>query len=187
MLYGRWNVRAKLPPGHFWPAIWLMPAADICCTLDVVKADNMDAFFLFLLTPGSSPCLGPRGGEVDLMEPDIWNGKPLPYIPQSTYHYSPAVCYQNHADGTTFPYCVGCDFSADFHTYSVDISPRAILFIIDNQPFHAVGAVFAEETLPQSPMYLILGQQLWSKWNYTEDLPASFEIDSVEAWTAPSV
>lgn len=30
MLHGKWEISAKLPPGHFWAAIWLMPDYDIC-------------------------------------------------------------------------------------------------------------------------------------------------------------
>jgi hypothetical protein len=29
-LYGRWEIRAKMPPGHFWTALWLMPDASVC-------------------------------------------------------------------------------------------------------------------------------------------------------------
>lgn len=155
LLYGRWEVRARLPKGHFWPAIWFMPAYPDCW---------------------------PTGGEVDLMEAAIWLGQTLPYKVQSTYHWSASVCSQDHGSGLAYAGCPGCDFSADFHVYRVDLSPRAIVFSIDNNPFFSVGQVLTGDTLPKHPMYLILGNQLWQHWNYTEDLPSVFEIDSVEAW-----
>jgi beta-glucanase (GH16 family) len=60
-LYGKWEISAKMPvrpngtAGHFWSALWLMPDHDVCW---------------------------PTGGEVDILESDIWGQEP-PYAPHA--------------------------------------------------------------------------------------------------------
>jgi beta-glucanase (GH16 family) len=117
-----------------------------------------------------------------MLETDIWNGKPLPYEVQSTYHWSAATCFSDHSKGEVFPYCPSCNFSDAFHTWTVDMTPRALIFSVDGTAFEAVTQVDTQDTLPQTPMYLIFGNQLWQHWNYPEELPSVFQIDHVTAW-----
>ena len=139
--------------GHFWPALWMMPDYDTCW---------------------------PTGGEIDILETDIWNKKPLPYEVQGTYHWSKSTCFADSSSGSVYP-CDGCDFSADFHTYSMELTPRRLTFFVDNKPYHTVTQIMTGDTLPKHPMYIILGLQMWQGWNYTTDIPAIFEIDWVRA------
>jgi beta-glucanase (GH16 family) len=110
-LYGKWEIRAKMPHGHFWVAAWLMPDAKVCW---------------------------PQGGEVDILESDIWGQQP-PYEPHAAYHWSTpgSQCYKDMSqkgDGAALKSPPGFDFSKDFHVYSVELTERIITFSVDGIP-----------------------------------------------------
>lgn len=158
-LYGKWEISAKMPPGHFWTALWLMPDADICW---------------------------PKGGEVDILESDIWGQQP-PYEPHAAYHWAHQSDQCSHdasdnKDGAAERSPKGYNFSQAFHTYSAELTPRTITFAVDGVPYYSVTAADAETNLPHTPLYLIMGNQLWGGWDYPTELPADFEIDWVKAW-----
>eukprot|EP00039_Didymoeca_costata_P002491 m.60566 g.60566 ORF g.60566 m.60566 type:complete len:722 (+) comp11331_c0_seq2:81-2246(+) len=155
MLYGKWEISAKMPPGHFWTAIWLMPDADICW---------------------------PRGGEIDILESDIWGQKP-PYAPHAAYHWSPSACFHNNGAGNAYNAPKGYNYSKAFHIYSAVVTPRLINYYVDGDLYFTITQAQTGDNLPKQPMYIILGNQLWQGWNYDEDLPADFEIDYVKAYT----
>ena len=126
------------------------------------------------------------GGEVDILESDIWGQQP-PYEPHAAYHWShqAAPCFHdftNKNDGAALKSPKGYNFSAAFHTYSATLTPRAIFFAVDGVTYLTVTSADAESNLPKTPMYLILGNQLWGAWDYPTELPADFEIDWVKAW-----
>jgi len=158
-LYGKWEIRAKMPPGHFWTALWLMPDNEVCW---------------------------PQGGEVDILESDIWGQQP-PYEPHAAYHWSSkgAPCFHDmsgNGDGAALKSPPGYDFSKDFHVYAAELTPRMITYYVDDKPYFSVTSTKVRGNLPETPMYLILGNQLWSGWSYPQELPAVFEIDWVKAW-----
>jgi len=72
-LHGKWEISAKMPPGHFWAALWLMPDANVCW---------------------------PKGGEVDILESDIWGQHP-PYEPHAAYHWAHqgGPCFHDSSGG----------------------------------------------------------------------------------------
>jgi beta-glucanase (GH16 family) len=146
--------------GHFWTALWLLPDLDTCW---------------------------PKGGEVDILESDIWGQQP-PYAPHAAYHWSheAAPCFKDAANnrdgGVPPPHTPKIDYSQDFHTYTAELTPRMIIFSVDGKPYYTATATKAEGVLPHTDMYLILGNQLWKNWNYPTELPAEFQVDYVKAW-----
>jgi len=80
----------------------------------------------------------------------------------------------------------GYNFSAAFHVYSAELTPRHITFAVDGVTYYTMTSAAAEGNLPRTPMYLILGNQLWQGWDYPMELPAAFEIDWVKAWVPSS-
>jgi beta-glucanase (GH16 family) len=125
-----------MPAGHFWTALWLMPDADICW---------------------------PKGGEVDILESDIWGQQP-PYEPHAAYHWAhPSDSCSSDAsgnkDGTAEKSPKGYDFSKAFHTYSAELTPRSITYAVDGVPYYTVTSADAEANLPHTPMYLIMGNR----------------------------
>lgn len=72
-LHGKWEISTKMPPGHFWAALWLMPDANVCW---------------------------PKGGEVDILESDIWGQHP-PYEPHAAYHWAHqgGPCFHDSSGG----------------------------------------------------------------------------------------
>ena len=163
---GKWEVSAKMPTapngtaGHFWTALWLLPDEDICW---------------------------PKGGEVDILESDIWGQQP-PYMPHAAYHWSHqgSACFKDAAKdgfGAGFPQQKPkVDYSQGFHTYTVEVQPRMLIFSVDGQAYYTATEAEAEGVLPYTDMYLIMGNQLWRNWDFPAELPADFEIDYVKAW-----
>lgn len=101
--YGRFEFRAKLPPGPgFWPALWLL---------------------------GSNiPTVGwPACGEIDVMEN---NGSALGKV-QGTIHYSSAS--NNPLQSTGYYSFPAGDSVTNFHTYMLEWSTNLILFYVDQQ------------------------------------------------------
>jgi beta-glucanase (GH16 family) len=101
--YGRFEFRAKFPPGKgFWPAIWLMP-------------ENS-------LYGGWPSC-----GEIDIVE----NKGDYPAVVQGTIHYADGNGKGLQSTGVfTFP--VG-DNANVFHTYDLDWTTNSISWSVDNQ------------------------------------------------------
>ncbi len=101
--YGRFEFRAKVPPGKgYWPAIWLMPEHS--------------------LYGGWPSC-----GEIDILE----NKGDYPAVVQGTIHYAGPNGEGLQSTGIfTFP--VGENANA-FHTYDLDWSTNSISWYVDNQ------------------------------------------------------
>ena len=103
--YGRFEFRAKLPPGSgFWPALWLL---------------------------GSNvPTVGwPACGEIDIMEN---NGGILDKV-QGTLHYSDAS--NNHVQSTGYFTFAPGDSVTNFHSYMLEWSTNVIRFFVDQQVY----------------------------------------------------
>jgi beta-glucanase (GH16 family) len=129
----------------------------------------------------------PKGGEVDILESDIWGQQP-PYAPHAAYHWEHAevACFHDEANnrmgGVPATRTPNIDYSQGFHTYSVELTPRMIIFSIDGEAYYTATSAEAEGVLPYTALYLIMGNQLWKNWNYPTELPADFEIDYVKTF-----
>ena len=177
-LYGRFEWRARLPPGAklptIWPALWMMPEptktvpADLCW---------------------------PAGGEIDVME--MWGGRDQSQM-AATVHWTqdggaaPTVC--NHANDRSsghagvFPDvqhgAPAVDLSAAFHTYAVEWNASALVFFVDGG---AIGARAASQIhMMSTPFYVIMNTAICgASWCDTGDMPHTttrMEVDYVRVY-----
>jgi hypothetical protein len=152
--HGRWDVRAKLPVGLYWPAIWLMPDANICW---------------------------PTGGEIDIMEPEIWaTGAKPPFSIDGTYHYADS-CGVDIYGGKHGNYGQGTDFSADFHVYSIEWTATSLAFLVDNHTYFTQTDGSTNNHLPKTPMYLILNLAV-APFQSPPNLPQEFLVDWIKVY-----
>jgi beta-glucanase (GH16 family) len=106
--YGRFEFRAKLPPGlGFWPALWMM-------------GTNI------------SSAGWPACGEIDVMEYNgSWSNKV-----QGTIHYSDSG--NNHQQQTTlFTFPTSGDSITNFHVFALEWSTNSIKWIVDGATIRA--------------------------------------------------
>lgn len=121
--------------------------------------------------------------QVDILESDIWGQQP-PYKPHAAYHWSPSACFHDSSGGAAYqPPTPTYNYSTGFHTYSVEVTPRWLVFGVDGVSYYNVTQAATGSNLPHHPMYLIIGNQLWQGWSYPQELPADFVIDWVKAYT----
>lgn len=106
-LYGRFDVRAKLPYGTgLWPAIWMLPT-------DWVYGG------------------WPNSGEIDIME-ELGDNTQKIY---GTLHYANSSG-QHAQDGGNFTLSSGT-FAGDFHLFSVVWDSSGIQFYVDNKQYYS--------------------------------------------------
>jgi beta-glucanase (GH16 family) len=108
------------------------------------------------------------------------------FIGRYHWQHAEAPCFKDAAldgFGGVFPSTTPkTDYSQGFHVYSVEITPRLIIYSVDGEPYYVATSAHAEGVLPWTDMYLIMGNQLWKGWNFPTELPADFEIDYVKTW-----
>jgi hypothetical protein len=174
--FGRFEWRAKLPPGmtapDVWPALWMMPEG----------------------TQTVPPHLcWPAGGEIDVME--SWGGLYGSQVAASL-HWTPnaSVC------GHTYDLSKGhvgvlpdvahgaapIDFSAAWHTFSVDWNATAITFAVDGKAIGTTGSHAHDRRVPTTPFYLIMNVAICgASWCTTGSFPHTtvrMEIDWVRVY-----
>ncbi len=151
-LYGRFEVRAKLPAGQgTWPAIWMLPSDPFAYATTCGEGADWQ---------GSSECdAWPNSGEIDIME---------------------HVGYQmNHVHGTVHTKAyywvlweqrkgrILLDDAADaFHVYALEWSPERIdIFVDDALYFTYVNEKKGWEEWPfDRPFFLILNVAVGGAW-----------------------
>lgn len=76
----------------------------------------------------------------------------------------------------------GPDFSADFHEFAVEWSPKAIVWFVDG-----VERFRSKKPIPLGKMYLLLNLAVGGNWPGAPDekthFPAAFEVDYVRVYT----
>jgi beta-glucanase (GH16 family) len=126
------------------------------------------------------PASGAWPPEIDVME----NLGSSPNIQRMHYHYVDGA-RRHRDDGDTW---TGPDFSADFHTFSVDWSPSAIRWYVDGVERRA--AYRDASTIANEPMYLVANLQIGGSWPGDPDrstpFPADYQIDYVRVYQSPS-
>jgi len=105
-LHGKFDIRARLPKGKH-----LWPA-------------------IWMMPQASAYGGWPRSGEIDIME---YRGQ-QPSVIIGTLHYGPA--WDNKGQVGYDRNFNGMDYSADFHTFTLDWSPMEMQWIIDDQVIH---------------------------------------------------
>ena len=94
-----------------------------------------------------------------------------------THHFRDAP----HKHGSHGGSWVGPDFSADFHEYAIEWSPKAIVWFVDG-----VERFRSKKPIPTGKMYLLVNLAVGGDWpgapNENTHFPAAFEIDYVRAY-----
>jgi len=132
-MYGRFQVRAKLPPQNAsgsWPAHWLMPQSGQCW---------------------------PTGGEIDIMEATPVSEEPVLYPIYGSYRWGTECGVDNQPlPGGEYP-PLGADpidWSADFHIFSVDWNTTHLQFAVDGNYYETKTS--DQVIFPTFPMYWII-------------------------------
>lgn len=159
--YGRFEFRAKFPPGKgYWPALWLMPK-------DSVYGD------------------WPECGEIDIVE----NKGDYPAVVQGTIHYSsPDGRHIDSSDLYTFAPANGAD---NFHTYALEWSTNSISWFVDNQLYETqtnwstAGAPYPAPF--DQPFYIIMNLAVGGQYDGDPDsntvFPAEMQVDYVRVYS----
>ncbi len=163
--YGRFEFRAKLPPGlGYWPALWLL-------------GSNISAV-------GWPAC-----GEFDVME----NKGSLLEKVQGTLHYSDASNHHLQATGYySFP---SGDSVTNFHSYMIEWSTNVARWYVDNHPYETqTNWSSSTGTYPapfNQPFFIVmnlaigggyLGNPSSSNINANTAFPGDMQVDYVRVW-----
>lgn len=160
MLYGRLDVRAKLPGGRgSWPAVWMLPE-----------------------DPKAYGLAWPDSGEIDIMEH-------VGYEP-GIVHFTVHTGAYNHRLGTQRGRSKSIPTAIDeFHVYGIEWTPEFIRWFVDGKrvfEYRNEGAGW--EAWPfDAPYYLILNIACGGDWGGArgidnESLPWRMEVDWVRAY-----
>lgn len=159
-LYGRIEVRAKLPQGKgTWPAIWMLPTAQT----------YSDKYW-------------PDNGEIDIMEHVGFD--------QGRVHASIHSKAFNHIQGTQKTSAIRSEtVSKTFHTYRLDWTPEKIDMYFDNElyfSFDNTGQGWAEYPFDQ-PFHILLNLAIGGNWGGKQGIdnsvfPQRLEVDYVRVY-----
>jgi beta-glucanase (GH16 family) len=168
-VYGRFEIRAKLPGGKgLWPAYWLYPQdRDWLMEMSMAKA----------VAEGNErliPEERPWYTEIDIME---FLGHETGVI-YGTHHYYTFDGRKMTSSGTLR---TSTDFTKDFHTYVLEWEPDSIRWYIDGELIHV-----CTEGIPHSPHYLIINTAIGGSWPGNPDsttvFPQYHDIDYVRIY-----
>lgn len=157
-IYGKFEVRAKLPEGQgLWPAIWMMPT------------DNVYGVW-------------PQSGEIDIME--LLGHEPNKSY--GSVHYGPT--WPNNRFRTGSLTLSEGSFSEDFHVFSIQWAPEVIRFYIDGQLFFIVTPNhLAPHTWPfDQKFHFLLNVAVGGIWpgnpDDTTEFPQEMIVDYVRVY-----
>jgi beta-glucanase (GH16 family) len=157
-IYGRLDVRAKLPKGKgIWPAIWMLGSND-------------------------SQVSWPACGEIDIME---LRGS-TPRVNNSTMHYGSSVATHQYK-GTTYmlPASTTGDFSTDFHIFSCLRGQDKMEFYVDGTLYYTfTPTLVTPYAYPfNNPFYAILNVAVGGDFDGNPDattvFPQTMQVDYV--------
>ncbi len=153
-LYGRFEVRARLPRGRgTWAAIWMLPSDPYVyatnCTAEKTE-----------ITHGNSDCNAwPNSGEIDIMEFVGYQENNIhATVHSSAYYFS----LWNQRKGRILI----DELNEEFHVYSLEWSPDRIdIFVDDSLYFTDTKQGFDWRTWPfDRPFHLILNLAIGGDW-----------------------
>jgi len=165
-VYGRFEIRAKLPDGKgLWPAHWLYPQD---------RDWQMEKMMEDAVTNGKErliPEERPWYSEIDIME---FLGHE-PNILYGTIHY---CSFDGTRRSSSGKWNDKVDFTKDFHIYSLEWEPDSIRWYIDGHIIHSTT-----DGIPHQPHYLILNTAIGGSWPANPDsttfFPQFHDIDYV--------
>ncbi|MGE5315933.1 MAG: family 16 glycosylhydrolase [Acidobacteriota bacterium] len=170
-VYGRFEIRAKLPRGRgLWPAHWLYP-----------QNRNWEMEYLMedAVAKGKErliPEERPWYTEIDIME---FLGHE-PGVAYGTLHY---CAYDGERRSSSGKYEGAEDLTRDFHLYALEWEPDSIRWFIDGRRIHATS-----NGIPHTPHYLILNTAVGGSWPGNPDsttvFPQYHDVDYVRVYQA---
>jgi beta-glucanase (GH16 family) len=168
-VYGRFEIRAKLPGGKgLWPAHWLYPQ-DRNWQMEYIMAEAV-ANGKERLIPEDRPWYS----EIDIMEF-------LGHEPNTVYGTLHYYTYDGQKKTSSVTWKADVDYSKDFHIYALDWEPDALRWYIDGKLIHT-----ATNGVPHTPHYLILNTAVGGQWPGNPDPTTSFpqhhDIDYVRVY-----
>ena len=177
LLYGKIDIRAKLPAGQgTWPAIWMLPSdpfkyATMCKTGDVWQGndDECDAW--------------PNSGEIDIMEHVGYDLNNVHGTVHNKAYYWKNGEQRKGAVNTQ-------NAESAFHVYSVEWTPETITILFDDIPyFFYVNEHTGWEAWPYDhPYNLILNLAVGGWWGRAGGpidesiFPVRLEVDYVRVY-----
>jgi beta-glucanase (GH16 family) len=168
-VYGRFEIRAKLPKGKgIWPAYWLYPQ-NRDWQMEYVMAEAVAAGKENLI-----PEERPWYTEIDIME---FLGHETGTL-YGTLHYYSFDGKKLTSSGT---WRSQEDYSQDYHLYALEWEQDSIRWYIDNHLIHSTAS-----GIPHAPHYLILNTAIGGSWPGNPDsttvFPQFHDIDFVRVY-----
>lgn len=165
-VYGRFEIRAKLPTGKgLWPAHWLYPQ-NRDWPMEMLMAEAV-ANGNERLIPEERPWYT----EIDIME---FLGHE-PHIVYGTLHY---YSFDGKKKTSSGKVTSDIDYSKDFHVYALEWEPDSIRWYIDGKLLHTTT-----DGIPHTPHYLIINTAIGGSWpgnpDSTTTFPQFHDIDYV--------
>ncbi|HLN54748.1 MAG TPA: glycoside hydrolase family 16 protein [Bacteroidales bacterium] len=168
-VYGRYEIRAKLPGGQgIWPAFWLYPQ-NRDWMMEYIMAEAVAAGKESLI-----PEERPWYTEIDIME---FLGHE-PAVLYGTLHYYTFDGRKQTSSGT---WRGTEDYTKDFHTYVLEWEPDSLKWFIDGHLLHSTTT-----GIPHTPHYLIINTAIGGAWPGNPDsttvFPAFLDVDYVKVY-----
>ncbi len=169
-VYGRFEIRAKLPGGQgLWPAHWLYPQ-ERNWLMEKTMEDAVAAGKERLI-----PEERPWYTEIDIME---FLGHE-PGVLYGTMHYCDFDGTRRSTSGT---WRSDVDYTKDFHVYVLEWEPDSVRWFIDGHRIHATA-----NGIPHTPHYIILNTAIGGSWPGNPDsttvFPQYHDIDYVRVYS----
>ncbi len=176
-LYGRVEVRAKLPAGQgTWPAIWMLPSDPFKYATKCTSGTDWQ---------GNAECdAWPNSGEIDIMEHVGYDMNRV----HGTVHTKAFYWVNGEQRKASIE---GVDVSKDFHVYSLEWGPNKIdMFMDDVRYFSYVRQSDNWQEWPfDHPYHLILNVAVGGAWGRAGGpvdetaFPARMEVDYVRVYS----
>lgn len=172
-LYGRADIRAKLPAGQgTWAAIWMLPSDPFKYSSTCNGNDDWQ---------GSSTCdAWPNSGEIDIMEHVGYDMQTIHgTVHNKAYYWANWEQRKASIEGKTV--------EQEFHLYSIEWTPNHITIFFDNTPyfFYSNDSSGWQSWPYDHPYHVILNLAVGGAWGRAggpiDDsiFPVSMEIDYV--------
>jgi len=168
-VYGRFEIRAKLPAGKgLWPAHWLYPQ-NRDWKMEYLMREAINAGDERLI-----PEERPWYSEIDIME---YLGHETNVLYGTLHYYT----FSGEKRSSSGKWKGEVDYSQGFHVYALEWEPNEIRWFIDGQLMHSTT-----NGIPHTPHYLILNTAVGGKWPGNPDettvFPQFHDIDYVRVY-----
>jgi len=175
-LYGKIDVRAKLPAGQgSWPAIWMLPSDPYKYSTSCGEDEDWQ---------GSATCdAWPNSGEIDIME---HVGYDMHNVHGTVHNKAAYWIHWNQRKGSI----EGKTVDKEFHVYSLEWSPEELTVSMDGSPYFTyVNEGTGWEAWPYDhPFHLVLNLAVGGMWGRAGGpvdntiFPMRLEIDYVRVY-----